>query len=170
MSVGNWSVSQPKQQVARVGVDRAERPGGSGRFQLVLHRVAGERGVVRLDVQLQVGQQVVLPQEVEAGRRVGIVLVLGRLLGLRLDVELALEADLVRIVDRHVQKLGEVLQLALHVGVPEILVSFAATPERVARAVELLGDFERLLHLGGGVGKRPRRCSWWRPRACNADC
>ena len=122
-------------------------------FQFVLHRVAGERGVVRLEVQLQMRQQIVLAQEIEAGRGVGIVLVLGRLLRLRLDVELALEADLFGVVDGHVEELGEMIELALHVGVPQILVAFAAAPEHVAVAAEFLGHFERLLHLGGGVGK-----------------
>ena len=50
-------------------------------------------------------EQVVFAQEVQAGGGVGVVLVLGRLLGLGLDVELALEADLLLVVDRHVQEL-----------------------------------------------------------------
>ena len=111
--------------------------------------------------------QVVLAQEVEAGRRVGIVLMLGRLLRLRLDVELAREADLLGVVDGHVQEAGEVLELALHVGVPQILVAFAAAPERVAGAAELLGDFERLLHLRGGEGERLGVAGWWPRRACS---
>ena len=56
---------------------------------LVHHLVAGQRGVVGLEVELEVGKQVVGPQEVEAGGGVGVVLVLGRLLGLGLDVKRA---------------------------------------------------------------------------------
>ncbi len=48
--------------------------------------------------------QVVLAQEVEAGGGVAVVLVLGRLLRLGLDVELAGEADLLGVVDGHVQE------------------------------------------------------------------
>ena len=115
--------------------------------------MAGERGVVGFEVELEMRQQIVLPEEIEAGGGVGIVLVLGRLFGLGLDVELALEADFLGVVDGHVQELGEVVELALHVGVPEVLITFAAAPEDVAGAVELLGDFERFLHLRRGVGK-----------------
>ncbi len=46
------------------------------------------------------------------------------------------------------------VELALHVGVPQVLVAFAAAPERVAAAAEFLGDFERFLHLRGGKGER----------------
>ena len=99
-------------------------------------------------------EQIVLAEEVEAGGGVGIVLMLGRLFRLGLDVELAGEADLLGVVDGHVEEAGEVLELALHVGVPQILVAFAAAPERVAPAAEFLGDFERLLHLRGGEGER----------------
>ena len=42
---------------------------------------------------------------------------LGRLLRLGLDVELALEADLLLVIDRHVEESREVVELALHVGV-----------------------------------------------------
>ena len=63
--------------------------------------------------------QLVLPQEVQAGGGVGVVLVLGRLHRLRLDVKLALEADLLLVLDGHVEERGQVIQLAFHVGVPE---------------------------------------------------
>ena len=107
INVGRELVGVPAQQhVAGVGVDRAERAGGDGHFQLVLHGVAGQRGVVGLEVQLEVAQQVVFAQEVQARRGVGIVLVLGRLLGLGLDVELALEADGLLVVHRQVQELA----------------------------------------------------------------
>ena len=65
------------------------------------HRVASQRGVVGLDVELEMLHQVVLPQEVEAGSRVAVVLVLRRLFRLGLDQERPLEADLLRVIDRH---------------------------------------------------------------------
>ena len=88
MSVGNWSVSQPSSRSPVLASIEPSMPGADGDFQLVHHRVAGERGVVGLEVELEVRQQVVGPQEVEAGGGVGVVLVLGRLLRLGLDVEL----------------------------------------------------------------------------------
>ena len=46
-------------------------------------------------------------------------------------------------------RLRQVIELALDVGVPQVLITFAATPKRVAGAAQLLGDFDRLFHLGG---------------------
>ena len=105
--------------------------------QLVHHRVAGQRGVVRLDVQLEVVGQAVG----RAGRRRTAAQsksywCVGRLLRLRLDQELAGEADLLLVVDGQVEELGQVVQLALQVGVVEVGVAFAAAPEDVVHAAE----------------------------------
>ena len=55
VDVGRELVGVPaEQQVARVGVDGAEHAVLRGDFHFVLHRVAGQRGVVGLDVQLEV--------------------------------------------------------------------------------------------------------------------
>ena len=78
---------------------------------------------------------------------------LGGFLGLGLDVELALEADALGVVDRHVEEAGQVLLLPFQVGVEERLVALAAAPERVAVAAELMGHLHRLLHLRGRVGE-----------------
>ena len=153
MLVGNWSVSQPSNSSPVLASIEPERACGAGDFEFVLHRVAGERGVIGFDVQLEVVQQVVFAQEIQARGGVGIVLMLGRFLGLRLDVELAFEADLLLVIDGHVQELGEMFQLALHVGVQQRGVTFAAAPEDVADAAEFVRDFHRLLHLGGGIGE-----------------
>ena len=77
----------------------------------MLHGVAGERGVIGFEVQFEVFEQIVFAEEVQAGGGVGIVLVLGRFFRLRLDVELALEADLLLVIDRHVQERGQMIQL-----------------------------------------------------------
>ena len=60
----------------------------------MLEGVAGERRVVGLDVELEMLVEAVGAQEGDAAGDVEIVLVLRRLLRLRLDEELALEADL----------------------------------------------------------------------------
>ena len=86
--------------------------------------------MVGLEVELEVAEQIVLAEEVQARGGVGVVLVLGGFFGLRLDVELAFEADLFFVGDGHVEELGEVFQLTLHVGVPEGGVTFAAAPGR----------------------------------------
>ena len=55
IDVGRELVGVPAEQhVAGVGVDRTERARRAGDFQFMLHRVAGERGVVGLEVQLEV--------------------------------------------------------------------------------------------------------------------
>ena len=70
------------------------------------HGVQRQRGVVRLDVQLEVRQQIEFPQEIQARRRVRIILVLRRFLRLGLDVELAFETQLLLVRHRQVQEPG----------------------------------------------------------------
>src|SRR5262245_41315639 len=79
---------------------------------------------------------------------------LGRFLRLGLNVELAREANLFRIIDGHVEELREMLKFSLHVGVPQVVVTLSATPECVTLTAQLLGDFERLLNLRGSEGER----------------
>ena len=79
------------------------------------------------------------------GGGVEIVLVDGRLLRLRLDQELAGEADLLLVIDGQVEEAGQVVELAFQVGVVEIGVALAAAPEDVVDAAELLGHLEAFL-------------------------
>ena len=154
VEVGRELVGVPaEERVAAVGVDGTEGVGAHRDFHLVLHRVAGERGVVGLEVQFEVLQQAVFTEEVEAGGRVGIVLVGRGFARLGLDEELTLEADLLRVVDGEVQERGEVVELTLHVGVDEGGVAFAAAPEDVTFAAEGLGGLERVTDLAGAVGE-----------------
>ena len=51
------------------------------------------------------------------------------------------------------RKRAEVVELALHVGVEQGRVAFAAPPEGVAGAAQLVGDLHRLLDLRGGEGE-----------------
>ena len=157
VDVGRELVGVPAdEQIARVGVNRTERARGSRHFEVVLHGVPRQRGVVGLDVQFEILEQVIFAQEIQAGRRVGIVLVLGRFLGLGLDVELALEPDALLVVDRQVQERAQVIQLAFHVGVQQGAVTFPPAPEDVARAAEIVGDFDGFLHLRRRVGEHVR--------------
>ena len=154
IDVGRELVGVPAhQRVAGVGIDRAQETLHAGILQLMLHLVAGERGVVGLDVHLHMLFQAIGPQEIDAGGAVEVVLMLGGLAGLGLEVKLAGEADLLRVVDGHVHEPGQVVDLPLHVGVPEALVALAATPERIARTAERVGDLHRFLHLCGGIGE-----------------
>ena len=62
------------------------------------------------------------------------------------SIKASLGERLVAVFDQvqpHVQdtQVNQVLKLALHIGVPEIVVAFAAAPERVTAAAEFLGHF-----------------------------
>ncbi len=63
------------------------------------------------------------------------------------------EADLLLVVDGHVQEAAEVVELALHVGVEQGRIAFAASPERVAGPSELERDLHGLFDLCTGIGK-----------------
>ena len=68
-----------------------------GHEDVVLVAVAGQHGVVGLDVQLEVFVQLVGLEEGDDGHGIVVVLMAGRLLGLRLDQQLASEADLLLV-------------------------------------------------------------------------
>ena len=109
--------------------------------------------MIGFEVELEVRQELVSPEEVQACGGVGIILVLGRLLGFGLDIERAAEADLLLVIDGHVKEPAEVVEFALHVGVEQGRIAFAAAPERVARSVQLERDLHRLFDLGTGIGE-----------------
>ena len=154
LDVGVELVGIPaQQQVAGIGVDRTEHLVGGGQLDFVLEGVAGQGGVVGLDVELEVPVQLVGLEEGDAAGHVEVVLMLGRLLRLGLDQELAGEPDRLGVVDRHVQEGRQVIELPLQVGVEQGLIAFAAAPENVILAAEFLGHLDRLLHLGRRVGE-----------------
>ena len=68
-------------------VHGAEEAQGGGGFQFVVEVVAGQLGVVGLDVHAEVLVQAVVAQEAGNGLHIKVVLVLGGLHGLGLDVE-----------------------------------------------------------------------------------
>ena len=96
---------------------------------------------------------------------VEVVLVLGRLLRLRLDQELPVEADLLLVIDRHVEELGEVIELALHVGVVEVRGSLRGRPRRRSSRRRVPWSLPAPSSPGPRRRRRRRRCSW-----CAAPC
>src|SRR6266496_4506094 len=111
------------------------------------HRVTGQRGVIRLDIELEILVQAVAAQEGNAIGGVEIILMNGRLLRFRFDEKLSAEADLFLVLDRDVEELRQVIEFALEVGVVEIRITFAAAPEDVILAAKFLGYFQTLLDL-----------------------
>ena len=84
-------------------------PVGHGVRHLVMEAVAGQRRVVRLDVDPVLALEAVPDQEAVDRRGVVVVLVLGRLLRLGLEQQRALEADLVLVLGDEVQEAGELV-------------------------------------------------------------
>ena len=115
--------------------------------------MAGQRGVVDLDVDLEVLVEPVGAQETDHGLRIDIVLVLHRLHRLGLDQEVALEALRTGIVAGHAEHRGHVLLLALHVGVQQRHVALAAAPEDVVFAAQLDRGVDGVLDLQHGAGR-----------------
>ena len=100
--------------------------------------------MVGFEVELERIGQAVAAQEGDDVGGVEIVLMNGRLLRLRLDQELAGEADLLLVLDCEMEEPREMVEFAFQVGVVEVRVTLTAAPEDVVLAAELLGDFERL--------------------------
>jgi len=118
--VGVELVGIPAQErIARVGIDRTEHAGCGGNLDLMLEGVTCKRGVVGLDVELEVLVETVGMEESDTGGAVEIVLVLCGLLRLGLDEELALEADILCIIDSHLEEGGQMVLLTSEIGVDQ---------------------------------------------------
>ena len=163
-------MSQPMQFVAAVGVDAAEHAVAAGVGQFVEHRVPGERGVVRLDVELEVLVEPVASEERDARGAVEVVLVRGRLLRLRLDEELAGEADLLLVVDGHVQELREVVELAASGRCCRGCGSPRGRPRRRSSRRRVPSSLPAPSSPGPRRRRTRRRCNWCWPRARTACC
>ena len=119
----------------------------------MLECMAGQRGVIDLDIDLEILVQPVRPQESDHGLRVGVVLVLHRLHRFGFDQEVALEPLRAGVVAGHAQHGGHVLLFALHVGVEQRHVAFAAAPEDVVLAAQFDRGVDGVLDLQHGAGR-----------------
>src|SRR5262245_27254037 len=115
--------------------------------------MASERRVIGLDVELEDLVEGVCAQKRHARRRVRIVLMGRRLLRLWLDEERAIPVQLLCVVDRHAEELGEMIELTAEFRVKQVLIPLAATPKQVVLAAEFLRHFHRLLDLGPSIGE-----------------
>lgn len=89
-------ISIPAQlRVPTVGIDRAKQTQRDSGGDFVMERVTRQRGVVGFDIQFDLFFQTELLEESVYGRRIVIVLVLGRFLRLRLDKQSATETGFV---------------------------------------------------------------------------
>ena len=93
--------------------------------------MACQRGMVDLDVDLKVLIQAIGTQEADNGLGILVILVLGGFHRLRLNQEGTLESLGTGIVAGSREHLGQVVLLALHLGVEQALIAFTATPKDV---------------------------------------
>ena len=93
--------------------------------------VAGQRGVVRLDVHLHFFFQAIGEEEAVDGFDVEIILMLGRLMRLGFDQDIALETDLVLMLDDHLQEAAKLCLFLFQVGVEQAVIAFTAAPQHI---------------------------------------
>jgi len=141
-------------RLPRVAVDGAQHARGRRHAQIVLVVVAGQGGVVGLDVQLEVLVQPVRLQEAYDGLSVVVVLVRRGLPRLGLDAELRVHANLLLVLHGHLQEGREVVQLVLDLGVQRCDEALATAPEDVVGRSQLLANVQHLLRLGTAVRER----------------
>ena len=154
-------------RVAAVHVDAAEDAAADCDRDLVLEAVAGQRGVVRLDVHPVLVGEVVAHEEGIHGGGVVVVLMLRRLLRLWLEQQGSGESDPMLVLRDEAQESRELRFLSGEIGVEERLVALAPTPQDVICPPQPMRRLEHVLDLGGrireylgvGIGGRPRSVS-----------
>src|SRR2546428_2562203 len=78
---------------------------------------------------------------------------LGRLFGLRLNIEFPFEPVFLFIISRHVEKPGKMLQFTFHVGVPQCRIPLAPAPKNISFTAKFVSNFHGLFYLGRCVGE-----------------
>ena len=73
---------------------------------------------------------------------------LGGFFRFRFDIKLSAKTDLLFIVNSHMEKFRQMVQLPTHVGIQKRLVTFAASPKDITGSVQFLGHLNGLSHLG----------------------
>ena len=105
--------------------------------------------------------QPVRDQKAVHGRDVVVVLVLGRLHRLRLDQQLALEADLRLVLGDEVKKARQLRLLTAQVRVEQRVVALAAAPQDVVRAAQALLIAASMIEDGALERLRDQRYADW---------
>ena len=142
-----------QQEIAPIRINAAKLAGDRSYGQFVLKCMPRQGGVIRLDVELEMIEQFILAQESQCCCRVGIILMRRWLFRLRLNQELSFKADILFVINRHVQKTGKLLLLVLHVRIQEGVISFTSAPEYIVFATKLMCGINCSFYLGGSVGE-----------------
>ncbi len=133
--------------VVAVHVDGAEDAKRGSHGQFVFATVSGEDRVPLLDVHLDFPFEAELLEETVDRGDIIVVLVLCGFLRLGLDQDRTLEADLVLVVDHHLQEAPGLRAFAFQVGVEQGLVPLTPAPEYVVFAAQLVSRIDAVLHL-----------------------
>ena len=115
--------------------------------------VSGQSRMVRLYIDLEMLIQVMRAQETQHRGRVKVILVLRRFMRLGLDQELALETDLLLVVNCQLKKLRKLFLLLAQLGVEQRFISLAPAPEDVVFAAQFVGRVDRMLQLRRSISK-----------------
>src|SRR5690606_9858737 len=97
----------------------------------MLEGMPSQRGVVHLQVEFEIIQEVVLPEETDYRCGIIIVLVLGWFAGLGFNEKRAFETLLARVIPGGMQHPCKMLLFTLHVGIQQRHISLTATPKHV---------------------------------------
>ena len=125
-------VSVPAQlRVPTVGIDRAKQTQRDSGGDFVMERVTRQRGVVGFDIQFDLFFQTELLEESVYGRRIVIVLVLGRFLRLRLDKQSALETGFVFVFHDQLHEATNLLTFLTQIGIQQRFIAFTTAPQNV---------------------------------------
>ena len=81
---------------------------------------------------------------------------LGRFLRFGFNQNSAFEADLVLVIDDHVQEAAHVVQLQVQVGVQQRFIAFTTAPQHVVFATQLVRRVHAAFHSGCRIGKDVR--------------
>ena len=113
----------------------------------MLECVLCKSSMVSLNIHLEIVLKTILAEESENCSSIKVILVLCRLLGLGLDVEIACISDRTSILNSHFHKTSHVVKLKTHVCVEESLIAFTSAPENIAVAAEFYCSLDSLLDL-----------------------
>ncbi|MNZ76162.1 hypothetical protein D3C78_946600 [compost metagenome] len=140
-----------KKQVTLVRIKGAQHAVNSGSTDFMLKGMSCKCCMVCFKVQLEVILQAVFLKECNCSSSIIVVLVLCWLFWLRLDQELRIKADFLRISNCHMVQTGKVIQLKAHICVQKRLIALAAAPEYIVFSTKLLTNLKALFQLSAGI-------------------
>ena len=117
----------------------------------MVERVPRKRGVIHLDIDLEILIEAVMAQETDHRLGIVIVLVLGRLHRFRLDQEGSFETVFTGVIARHREHHRQMVLLAFHVGIEQRHIPLAAAPKDIILAAERDRCVDCVLDLRAGI-------------------